>query len=933
MRQLKAQKEAPKTSSRSKVEEISKDSKKKSDATKTEKEELKNKDSKQTSSKIHENEEENKPCPMLRSTMDDMVEMMSKCLENVKIIESKWKKSKYSSVGTDRARHHVLKQLEAMKINFESLGKDLLESSVNEAVKTEDIEKEHNEMEQSDKKVRKARCSDDKNQDKNVTEEKSSSEESICQGGKLSIKNDESSSKSDNFEKGVKVPGDKGIEGQDDALQTETDKEVGMEVAPGDFADHGDAYEVGSEHSSKACLPSDEEHSLPELMDVIKDIISDHEEPMDTETNSAEIKPVDAENDTPKLSEVVVQKQKAGGKNEDNRVTADCTDEEGDKEASDHESYQIRRRKNAIDDSKSDSDAAKDEKALQKTSHQVKRRRFTRASENDDLSDSRSTNRKRGNGGKNEVVDGKDDVETSRVDKDDKKDIDTGRGGLSISMEGQEQELGSKNIGENQKKLKLNHIDDTELKNAADFDLKKSHGSPQQDSGQKVNGDSDDNNEEEDLSRVVKDQVQSDKILDSKNEEVETDKQENKRNKNGGKRNERSRGSDVSDMEEEEGSRSGRESDRSRECEESSKVERDCSSKDTVVQKKKKGSVQNNGLSKRSKNDQKKEESNMDSNAGKHRKTRRGKQRRCSETVEDDRFLGLVEGSETSEEENTDDEIQRRREDHTEKRRDKKKKIEKRRSFESEDKSEKKESISSEEKTIKVMNGKDKAENEDEKERNEWKEGMDSQEEEKENKTEEQEALSCTIDNDADTKNEKNIKVKKDCTIKEECDVKLKDNKESISCDRELPVKEEEKKTSQKKKVHPKTENQIAKAAILESESDVELEDKPKPRSKKKHIRRLVDPQNKRRCYRKLHLAMTEEEQEELKGKQLNGKCHVLVKSLSSKVQKDLEVHEYIYASDFPEFEYPSVKKHGFDSDGCDADEEDSDKEFSKLMK
>ncbi|XP_050718852.1 transcriptional regulator ATRX-like isoform X2 [Eriocheir sinensis] len=799
------------------------------DKKKEEKSQENKKKTKQTSAKIHEENEENKPSPILRNTMDKMLEMMSQCMDNVKTIESKWKKSNYSSEGTKRARHHVSKQLEAMKTNFETLVSDLLECPEEEVIQMTEkehketeqsgTEKEHKETEQSGKAPKRSKRLENKKQDGNSTEEQNSEDKSYQEENNIS-ESCESPSKPDSFEKEAKLSGDEVIEGQANDPKSPVVEKVDMEVAPsGEFADSVNPEDDESQRSSKACLPSNDEDSLPDLMNVINDIISDPEESMDNESNATMTKSLDIDNDIPKLSEDVGKKRKREEKNLDNGIAADGTDEEveksKDKGESNSKSSRILRSKSSTDKPKLGSDSESDEKTEktpQRTSQRFKRRKLSKDSDNDDTSESRNLNKKEKN---------KDNSKGKK--KDDK-----------------------------------------------------------------------------DTNKLEKDQVQSDEISDTnKSEEVEADKQEENGNKNKGKNKKASSGNDASDMEADKGSGSDKET-------------------DTTVQKKKKASTQNNGASKRGKTEkEKKEKSSTDNNAGKRRKSRRGKTRRQSDQSEDDKCLGLVEGSDTSEEENTDEEIQRRREDHTEKTRDKKKKIERKRSSESEGKEEKMDTVNSKGKTTKVEK-KEKAESEEEKESDECKEGSGSQEEKM--KTEGNETPAIKTDDDADTKT---IKLeKKDGIKKEECDAKVEGNEDFPPSDKESPEKEDEKKVSKKKKVQStKTENQRAKAAILGSESDVEVDEKPKPRSKKKHIKRQRDSQSKRKSRKKLVL-LTEEEQEELKGKQLNGKCHVRVKSLSSNIQKKLEVDEFIYTSDYPEFD-----------DGCDADEEDSDKEFSKLMK
>ncbi|XP_063855287.1 transcriptional regulator ATRX-like isoform X1 [Scylla paramamosain] len=935
-------------------EKMPRESRKKSDkVTEKDEEVLKNCDKTDVTPK---ESEDNNPCPVLRKVMDEMLGMLSKCVENVKILDSKWKKSKYSSEGTKKARHHVAKQLEAMRHNFEILEEDLLEWSektmVNDngnAVKeqnviglkrTKNLQGNKEDVEMIEKEINQKHTI--------VKEENNISDYCQSQAKMVSSEKDEGITEKNSEQKNT----------IDTSVQPDFD--LGANTAK--LADSVDHFEACSQDSSKTGLPSDDEHSLPDIKEMIKEIISDPDEPMDAEEKITMIKSLDMESEVPELLGDVRQKRKTVQKNyckpTDVRNKEDMVDlpvvkkefvETGsnsntslphseDKETTNPRIGKNRRLRSASAESRSDSDAGGSEK-VQKSSQHKKMKLCIDSDEN--YEGNETLNRIGQSNKKNkEIVDGncsEADKEASNKNGGDSEeliegDIDkphrqSGNGTTRAGNAGDDSKI--ENDIEIGKKTNLKSY---QLKDGAEkdgdiirqgkgTDITKVIGNDKRAEMESSCAESDNNKTNDEEKPAISSQESNDKEIIKENmSENQMNVNDKKKQENRDESNQEKDGRDADMLDK--GPSNVNDS-------ETGKAQRhESSSLEKVVSKKKKKSTDEcNAASADKKKRKKSIETSVDEEStskSKKKPTTRSKRqtknkKRQPEDREDDILLGLLRESETSEEEDS-DEIQRQSEDEAEEKKEKTKKKEKL-NFDSESEAEKeKDMVSVDRKIIKKENRK----------------GSDIEHGDEEMNSE-------------NGKSWEDVAVKKetDSTIKKEEDLESEKDKESLQCvsngidlDTEKdgsvksPSKSKDKSTPKKRKGHSMTtENQKAKNAILNSDSENEFEDKPKPRSKKKHYRRHKNTRSRGQSHKKLNLKMTEEEMEELKEKQLGSKCQVLVEHLSSEIRKKLEDVEFIYTSDYPELNRPILPRQMFDSDGCDADEEDSDKEFSKLMK
>ncbi|KAK7085508.1 hypothetical protein SK128_019955, partial [Halocaridina rubra] len=143
-----------------------------------------------------------------------------------------------------------------------------------------------------------------------------------------------------------------------------------------------------------------------------------------------------------------------------------------------------------------------------------------------------------------------------------------------------------------------------------------------------------------------------------------------------------------------------------------------------------------------------------------------------------------------------------------------------------------------------------------------------------------------------------------------------------------------------KGKVKEKDSNdKEAKDAISDSESDLDLEDTLKPKcKKKKHLRereRMAAPgeSRKQRRIKAKRMKLTEEEREDLEKQQLDNSAVVRIQRLKASVINTLEESESIHVADYPDLDNGSSELDQATYDGDAEEEEDSDREFSRLMK
>ena len=868
MRQLRSQREAPLSSNKktksvkkkSKTDNISKteeiipivDNKKNSNKLIEKDKEVPKKNCKKTD--ILEEGENDKPCPVLRKAMDDMLGMLSKCMENVKIIDSKWKKSKYSFEGNIKANHHIVKQLEALRNNFGILEDDLIENEETlKHVKKLVVEKE----------------------DADSIEEKMDSR-NICLKENVS----------DNVQSPVKTVSEK------DGKMTEkaNEKNVNIDIsegagfdldrtAAGKFSNSVDHYENCIQDSSKAGLPYDEEHSLPDLINVIKEIISDSDEPMDGEEKMTMIKSLDMENEVPELLEDVTQKRKTEEKIDSKQT--DLNDKEKtdnlsntlithseDKETSNTRICKNRRLRSASGEFISDSDAEVG-KRVRNSSQQHKKMKLDIECDDESNEGNKILNGTGKNSNKNKkVLDDDSEADRDKVNEDPDKNVDTQN--LASNDCEDDEELVAGGISKTHRKLRTRtqrvESPGNNSKSESDIDIsnKKRKRYSQRHKGRKTNGDTDEDDTEKDDNISIKGKDKGIK----KSEKMESSKEGDDDKNNATKKPaiHSPVQSDDKETSKENLSKSQKKLKEQDKQKNKDDMEDDDRGTDASDKGPSEGNVTDNDTGKI-----KEHENSSEEEAASKKKKEKNKRKKKS-TVNND--------SENEEEE-------------------------------------KKDIASIDKKDIDIKK---------------------------------EETSSCKLEIKSEDKIKKDKAVERKTVsrpggaIKMKKDLKSEEDKNSLQCvtngidldkekdsDMESPSKSKDKNVPKKKKRHSiRTENQKAKVAILKSDSEDELEDKPKPRSKKKHY---IKAQNRGKSHRKLKLKMTEKEIEELKGKQLDSKCQVLVETLSSEVSKKLEEEEFIYSSDYPDLRLPTLQRQVSNSDGCDADEEDSDKEFSKLMK
>lgn len=402
----------------------------------------------------------------------------------------------------------------------------------------------------------------------------------------------------------------------------------------------------------------------------------------------------------------------------------------------------------------------------------------------------------------------------------------------------------------------------------------------------------------------------------------------------------------------------GKKHSKKRGCKEEEKNKKGKQTDERVLRKRNKQNKEEEDTKKRVKRHKgRQRENEKEKSLEKTRSPRKRRNRKADEDEDEDVLLGLVEeSSESSEEEDTDQEMKRREADResVKKRegRDSKKmnKVSKDEDDDDDLSKTKKRKISDRRNSKKVdTDNEENITEEQEEEANKEKHTKSSRNQKKKESVDEENrenknALASLLASDSDkdethdmTHAEKETKDDSKMIVSEtssgESAVETKKRTLTSSASETEKKEKKMKKKSKDGKSQTKNDNQKAKAALLESESEDDLEDKPKPRCKKKNYKISSadnDKNAKRQHLRNIWNALTDEEREILKEKQLNGKCQVDLKEIGQAIKEKIEEDDYVYVSDFPEL-YSNIG-HVSDSDNCDADEEESDKEFTKLM-
>ncbi|XP_066952391.1 transcriptional regulator ATRX-like isoform X3 [Macrobrachium rosenbergii] len=187
--------------------------------------------------------------------------------------------------------------------------------------------------------------------------------------------------------------------------------------------------------------------------------------------------------------------------------------------------------------------------------------------------------------------------------------------------------------------------------------------------------------------------------------------------------------------------------------------------------------------------------------------------------------------------------------------------------------------------------------------------------------------LASDSEEDSDTKSSK---------VKERGKVKTGKMKTKVSesSDTDISVDGFRKKGKNKSKKSGLNDNEKAKDALLESESSDNLEDKPKPKCKKKSkLSKGSRDNDETRRYRRRSqkVKLSEEEREQLKKQQLGAKASVAVERMAPDLEEALQGSGYIDTGEYPDL-IAKLEQEQDTYDG-DAEEEESDREFSKLMK
>ncbi|XP_071550743.1 uncharacterized protein [Panulirus ornatus] len=907
---------------------------------------------------------------LLREAIDNMAEMLSLCLSNVKTIDSKWSKCQLSEEATEKAGKRILKQLRAMRFNFElietklasnlekfsegmtkKIGESAEKSDEQEhnstrGVSTKDLDDDGGSLRKVRKREENVNCGsgnencqasvDKKEENETCKLKKSRSETTDC------VNDDNAAHQKIEVEECNIVSREQRILMKEHKEKAKSDKSKSENID----------VDLISQDSSKALFRSDDENSLPNLEDAMEGILSDGS----NDFHGALVTGADDEvHDDEAFSE---NSNKQTGSNKETGIEKDCQQSELLEEKK-GKSQEIKE----PDDSAHVDEEEVDQTSLMETS--IISVATTEDIEAEPLLRSRSS-RKLGNS--SEEHSAHDDVDSeaehglshtgttkrhkkgkaSRSDgtetnyEGDKK-IDIKKANESIqkeSLDSEESGVEGK-IGKENKTAKKDKFEDgLKKKNSLyiegdDCEKKIKKGDFKDDGEDEIKKES-----TEDDIHVEEDRVDKKKVKQEIDENVEEDAKVKKTQK-----------------QEEKGAKSKKGK---------IQMEDDQKKEEKEVEEEDEGDLEEEeegggaGINKEKSRDAKCKDDRVSEKKGKSLKKRRRK-RKDNDDEDEDINLGLADESSGSADNGTDQEMSKEECKNT-KPVKKKKKREVKVHLASEEDGEDVAEMNKKQKTSKGRNkreGKNEKVNIDEKSRESPSEEHEDVKEEKLRKLkgtkkkeqtvkgnkENEEALSMLLASDSDegdatkrkaqdktvTNESRKMIVSESSEASEESSVDRKKRRRSESSASE--VEKVKVKRSKDCKSPVKTDNQRAKAALLESESEDDLEDKPKPRCKKKNYRKSSrgskEEQSLQHCKQRRKI-LTEEEREELKEKQLKSKCQVEMQELSSVVKEKLDDDEYVDVTDFPEFDNKNNGK--IDSDDCDADEEDSDKEFSKLM-
>ncbi|XP_063586682.1 transcriptional regulator ATRX-like isoform X3 [Penaeus indicus] len=804
----------------------------------------------------------------LNESIETMVDMLSLCLKNVEKINSTWKSSQYSAEGTEKAGKRILKQLTGMITNFEILEKNV-SAEVQKLVSEEKVEDSivENKSKKSKKEVEESTTSSPKKKS-SLKETNMETEEQVTPKRKRNKSKIDDEDVEADAEEGSRTRSKKTA--SQDSSKASSKEEMEVDDA--------------SQDSSKANFRSEDECS------------ANIDDPMEQDEVMNNISDAAVEESGGKG--VLETDDEAKMENPKTKSGSDGEGEEAEKDSSilttttleyvgNENTEKSKRSAKASLSKKKDGEESADSSEEQKTP----------------LSNARKTRRSKSTEELDEVNIKKE------LDSDIEKEVKSKRG-----RKAKDQKKEERDSSDEKGSFKKEESVEEEKKV-----IKK----------EKEEEDSEDSDEEAD-NKESKSKGRKQKV-----QKEEKQKKEKKKL--------------ISDEEEENGSEKvskGKKPKRGRKPKEEES--------DEETKKKSKAKARGN-----------RESEDGDSKEKKKTQRRRTKKRR-QEDDEDD-MLGIGDMSsneESSEEEDTDTEMRRRREeyeDHSVKKKKKKmmKKDTKKEKGSGEgtdsndEKKPRKSPMKSKgKKKQEEVNGKESSDEEEanDKETAESKKGGNSpkksdEHEKKKKKKENNEAFSELLasesendkDNSGDEKETGANDEPMECSQGESSEGGTPEKKKrqagkskgEIGGENGSTKKGEKQKNVKRSSTPNKDDNQMAMASLLESESDYELEDKPKPKCKKKNfLKKYAEKMEKVK-----HL--TEEEKEELKEKQLESKCQTKVQKISTEVKSKLEKDEFIDVKEFPEFRRKKEaerQKQAKHYDG-EADEEDSDEEFEKLMK
>ncbi|KAK4305277.1 hypothetical protein Pmani_022836 [Petrolisthes manimaculis] len=929
-----------------------------------------------------EKKSQEKANPVVKEVLEMMTDMMNQCQQNLILIEKKWKKSDYSPEGTDKARSYLLKQLECICNNFHVMGETLNEDKAKQTPsdviegekkisndKTEgkkkmleeddgmyekSAQKKANDKSSSHTKVSKNKCAVESNESEGESskteKEKSkksvsgrpqrrkrsainSDSENTCQIDADSVAELSSKDEQESDEKNNKENNNKGKE--------KSKKDVTLtELSPVDqFLEKDANTDKDSGQSNKY------DQGLDNLECVIDSLLSDADEAIDCVLGNGA---ADADNldETAALMETSIDDNidsitlpdlMQNSENEDdddagkNKQKESCSEEtkesynEGTKKSCSEETISGVNNKEDMDSRVKDVNKSDEETAIPKILRVRKLADLTGGQEEEEEENKK---RKRSSGA---------------VGKDNDKEGEAeGSSGLRRSSRKGSNEKEESVEKETNSKRRRNKGITEECED--DENYVNSRTTRRRNKSEKLKEEEKDDEKEGNISE----NTSNDKSKKGKKTVSLKDKKKTQTDSSASEDEEKDKTKMKTTTSEEDSKKSDKEGEQ---VQQKRGRLRKNKSEETKAKRGKGRPPKHTSKDLKGKTEDEDRENDEKKRAAKRRK-RRG----LGLDKEDEVMLGLVEGSSgSSEEEDTDTEIQRRREEHMDKREERKNKLKRKKNDQEEGKGDmNEEEEEGEEQKISPVGSeeeetKDKKSNDSPKRKAKQVVKKGSEEEScneselppedtaetnskkssnKKNKSriENEKALSAILASDSDKESDQKPEVG---------EYKAKPEKKSIleTSDEEKDKKnisgvlaQDKESTTLKKKKKRKTENMKAKAALLDSDSE---EDKPMPRSRKKWFRNL--PKSPRSRRRSIVQKMEEEEKDNLQEKQLEGKCETVVEPLSQHIQKVLEEEEFVYASDYPHLLYPKI--YTMQNDDCDADEEDSEKEFSQLMK